>query len=78
METVLRPGGHFLLSTFSTEFRVYGPQERPWHLAHGAYRRFFTADDLHRLLDRDFEFLSLEEEREGSSGFWHALLRAIT
>lgn len=71
----LRPDGYFLLSTFSTAFRVYGPQERSWHLAHGAYRRFFTADDLHGLFGQDFEFLSLEEEREGARGFWHALMR---
>lgn len=71
---MLKPGGHFLLSTFSTAFRTYGPQERSWHLAHGAYRRFFTAEDLHQLFDRDFEFLSLEEERDDVRGFWHALL----
>jgi SAM-dependent methyltransferase len=72
--SVLKPGGHLLLSTFSTNFRTYGPQERSWHLAHGAYRRFFTADDLHQLFDRDFEFLSLQEERDEVRGFWHALL----
>jgi hypothetical protein len=71
---VLKPGGHLLLSAFSTNFRTYGPQERSWHLAHGAYRRFFTADDLHQLFDRDFEFLSLQEERDEVRGFWHALL----
>ena len=26
-------------------------------------------------VSRDFEFLSLDEEREGTRGFWHALLR---
>jgi SAM-dependent methyltransferase len=72
---VLKPGGLFVLSAFSTAFRAYGPQERSWHLAHGAYRRFFTARDLHGLLGREFEFLSLDEEREGTRGFWHALLR---
>jgi len=75
LRAALRPGGHLLLSVFSTHFLVYGPQERRWHLAHGAYRRFFTADDLHRLFDRDFEFVRLEEEREGRRGFWHGVLR---
>jgi SAM-dependent methyltransferase len=74
----LRPEGYFLVSTFSRAFRVYGPQERPWHLAHEAYRRFFTADDLHALFGRDFEFLSLEEEQEGVRGFWHALMKCRT
>ena len=72
---VLKPDGYFLLSVFSSAFRTYGPQKSSWHLAHGAYRRFFTAADLHRLFDRDFEFLDLEEEREGPRGFWHALMR---
>ena len=72
---VLKPGGYLLLSVFSTAFRVFGPQKRPWHLAHGAYRRFFRADDLHQLFRRDFDFLSLEEERDEVRGFWHALLR---
>jgi len=78
VEAVLKPAGHFLLSTFSTAFRVYGAQERSWHLAHGAYRRFFTAEDLHALFDDGFEFLSLEDEREGPRGFWHALMRRRT
>jgi len=73
--TTLVPRGYFVLSAFSTAFRTYGPQERSWHLAHGAYRRFFTAEDLRGLLNRDFELLSLEEERDGARGFWHALTR---
>jgi len=71
---MLRPEGYFLLSVFSTAFRAYGPQDRSWHLAHGAYRRFFTAEDLQRLFGRDFEFVSLEEERDDVRGFWHALM----
>jgi cyclopropane fatty-acyl-phospholipid synthase-like methyltransferase len=73
--TALTPEGHFLLSVFSTAFRTYGPQERAWHLAHGAYRRFFTAGELRRLFDPAFEFLSLEEEREERRGFWHARMQ---
>jgi len=72
---VLKPEGFLLLSVFSTAFRVYGPQERSWHLAHGAYRRFFAAEDLRRLFGADFQFLRLEEERDGQRGFWHALMR---
>jgi cyclopropane fatty-acyl-phospholipid synthase-like methyltransferase len=73
--SVLAPQGYFLLSVFSTAFRTFGAQTRSWHIAHGAYRRFFTAQDLHQLFDRDFEFLSLEEERDDVRGFWHALLK---
>lgn len=75
VENVLKPGGYLLLSVFSTAFESFGPQKRSWHLAHGAYRRFFTAQDLHALFDGHFDFLSLEEEREDKRGFWHALLR---
>ena len=75
IRAMLKPQGYFLLSVFSPRFRVFGPQQRPWHLAHGAYRRFFTSDDLHCLWGRDFEFLILEEETEGVRGFWHAFLR---
>ena len=71
----LTAGGYFLLSVFSTAFRTYGPQERPWHLAHGAYRRFFAAADLRELFGPEFELLTLEEEREEARGFWHALMR---
>lgn len=73
VRAVLRPGGFLVLSVFSTHFRTYGPQERQWHLAHGAYRRFFTEEDLRGLLGRDFEMLVLEEEREGVRGFWHGV-----
>jgi SAM-dependent methyltransferase len=72
---VLKPDSYFLLSVFSTASRVFGPQKRPWHLAHGAYRHFFAAKDLNRLFDQDFDFLSLEEERDDARGFWHALMR---
>jgi SAM-dependent methyltransferase len=75
VEAMLKPGGYFLLSVFSTAFQTFGPQKRSWHLAHGAYRRFFTVEDLHFLFEGRFEFVSLEEEREGKRGFWHALLR---
>lgn len=75
VQTAIKPQGHLVLSVFSTAFRAYGPQERPWHLAHGAYRRFFTPEDIHALFDEGFELAHLEEEREGVRGFWHALLK---
>ena len=75
---VLNARGYFLLSVFSTAFRVFGEQKHPWHLSHGAYRRFFTADDLDRLFGAHFEFLALEEERDDVSGFWHALMRRVS
>jgi len=75
VRTVLRPGGWFLLTTFSTHFGAFGPQKRRWHLARGAYRRFFTADDIRRLLEEDLDLVSMNEEREGPRGLWHVLMR---
>jgi len=71
----LRPRGWFLLSVFSAKFRVFGESRSSWHLAHGAYRRLFTSDDLRQLFDADFEFLALQEERDDVRGFWHVLMR---
>jgi cyclopropane fatty-acyl-phospholipid synthase-like methyltransferase len=75
IRTVLRPQGWFMLTAFSTRFAVFGPQPRHWHLAHGAYRRFFTAEEIEGLLAEDFDVIRLHEERDGSAGFWHALMR---
>jgi SAM-dependent methyltransferase len=75
VKAVLVPRGWLVLSVFSTRFAVFGAQKRRWHIAHGAYRRFFTREDIEGLFARDSDFLRLTEEREGPRGFWHALMR---
>jgi len=72
---VLRPGGFFVLSVFSPRFSLFRGRRRRWHIAQGAYRRCFTPRDIAQLFARDFELLSLTEERDEQRGFWHALMR---
>ncbi len=71
---VLRPGGFYILSTFSPGFHLFRGRRLPWHMAHGAYRRCFTRRQIVDLFEEDFEMLSIVEESAGR-GFWHALMR---
>jgi SAM-dependent methyltransferase len=68
---VLRVRGFYILSVFSPEFRLFSGSRRPWHIAHGAYRRCFTEAEIRQLVRGTFDVLKLERE----PGFWHALLR---
>jgi SAM-dependent methyltransferase len=72
---VLRPRGFYVLSVFSPRFRLFRGSSRRWHLAHGAYRRCFTREEMVRLWESDFSFLDLVEERGKDRGMWHALLQ---
>jgi SAM-dependent methyltransferase len=72
---VLKPGGFYVLSVFSPRFRLFGGSRRRWHIARGAYRRYFTREDVCRVFGRDFERVEMWEETGGGAGFWHALMR---
>jgi len=72
---VLKPEGFYVLSVFSPKFRMFRGRRRSWHIAYGAYRRYFTRKEMVELFGRDFEIVALAEERGGESGFWNALLR---
>jgi len=72
---VLRPGGFYVLSVFSPEFSLFRGSRRPWHIAQGAYRRYFTRGDILGLFGRDFAILSLVKEKGRDRGFWHALMK---
>jgi len=72
---VLRPRGFYVLSVFSRDFPLFHGSRRPWHIAQGAYRRFFTRRDILELFGREFEVLELTEEKGRHAGFWHALVR---
>ena len=72
---VLKPRGFYVLSVFSPRFRFFRGHTRPWHIALGAYRRCFTADELTDLFGQQFEMVQLLEETGDSGGFWHALMR---
>ena len=72
---VLKPYGFYILSTFSPHFFMFRGSKRPWHIALGAYRRCFTAQEITALFEREFQILALKEERDANRGFWHALMR---
>jgi SAM-dependent methyltransferase len=71
---IMKPRGFFILSVFSPRFRLFRGSARPWHIAYGAYRRFFTRKDVRALFGPHFKVLELVEERGGGQGFWHALM----
>ena len=71
----LKPGGFYVLSVFSSRFGLFKRGGRAWHIAQGAYRRFFTTSDIAALFGRDFDILKLTEEKGNQRGFWHVLMR---
>jgi len=76
---VLREGGFYILSVFSPSFRLFKKgSSRQWHIAQGAYRRFFTSEDIEEIFARRFEILELKEETGDDGGFWHALMKHRT
>jgi SAM-dependent methyltransferase len=76
--SALRPGGFFVLSVFGPRFPLFQGSSRNWHIAQGAYRRYFTRDDILGLLGREFEILEIIEEDGRRPRFWHGLFRHRT
>ena len=74
---VLKPQGFYVLSVFGRTFRLFRGSRRPWHVACGAYRRFFTPKDIVELFGRDFDVVAMIEERGKDGGFWHVLLKRL-
>ena len=74
---ILRPGGHLLISVFSTKFRHFPGERRtrPWLVHRGHYDHFFTSRTLRDALHRSFDIVGLIEEHEGLNGFLHGLMR---
>ena len=70
----LKPRGLYILSAFSPAFHLFHGSPRRWHLAYGAYRRYFTREEMLHLWEKDFELTELIEQR-GEQGMWHALFR---
>jgi len=72
---VLKPGGHLLLSVFSTKFR-HSPEERRtrnWLVHRNHYDHFFTRAELRAAFSPTFALKGVLEERDGLNGFLHAL-----
>jgi SAM-dependent methyltransferase len=72
---VLKPGGFYALQVFGPRFHLFHGSRRPWHIARGAYRRYFTRRDFQELFGKDFEFMLLAQGRGPRAEFLHALMR---
>jgi SAM-dependent methyltransferase len=74
---VHRPGGHLVISVFSTKFRHHPGERRTrnWIVHRNHYDHFFTRTQLESALSQSFDIRRVIEEHEGLNGFYHALLR---
>lgn len=74
---VLKPGGHLILSVFSTKFRHHPGERRtrPWLVHRGHYDRFFSRGEVGRILRESFDTRASLEQHDGLDGFHHTLLR---
>ncbi|HXC61609.1 MAG TPA: class I SAM-dependent methyltransferase [Nitrospiria bacterium] len=75
--TLLGPGGYYVLSCFSTQFKHHAGERRTrdWLVHRGHYDRFFRKQDLNALFGRDFDQLDYNRERDGSYVFHQVLMR---
>jgi SAM-dependent methyltransferase len=74
---LVKPGGYFLLSCFSTKFKHHPNERRTrnWLVHAGHYDRFFRREDFRSLFGRWFDILELTEDRDGSYVFHNVLMR---
>jgi len=75
--SVLKPGGYFLLSCFSTKFKHHPGERRTrdWLVHRGHYDRFFRRRDFAALFGGWGDVLAIREERNGLAGFYHVAMR---
>lgn len=77
---LLRPGGHVLLSCFSTRFKHHPGERRrrDWLVHRGHYDRFFRKGDFKALFGGHYDILKAREERDRVHPhyvFHHVLMR---
>ena len=74
---VLKPGGFYILSSFSTDYKHHPDEKRTrnWLVHKGHYDRFFTRSDFPLLFGEDFDIIKIEEEKEGIHAFFHVLMK---
>ena len=74
---LVKPGGYFHLTVFSTRFKHYPGERRTrnWCVHRNHYDRFFVKRDFGGIFGRRCEILSIEEERDGLNGFFHVLMQ---
>ena len=73
----LRPGGHLLLSVFSTKFRHHAGERRTrnWLVHRNHYDHFFTPGEIRGAFAPDFRLEACLEELDGLNGFFHSRLQ---
>jgi len=65
----LQPYGWYILEVFSTEHRGYGEMpSAQWHIKAGAYRRFFTQEDIEQCWGSMFDIVDIQEKRGQIAG----------
>ncbi len=74
---LLKPGGYFHLTAFSTRFKHYPGERRTrnWIVHRNHYDHFFRKADFARIFGKAFEILKIEEERQSLHAFWHVLMK---
>jgi SAM-dependent methyltransferase len=74
---LIKPGGYFLLSCFSTKFKHHPNERRSrnWLVHAGHYDRFFRREDFRPLFGRWFDIIELSEDRDGLYVFHNVLMR---
>lgn len=74
---LVKPGGYFHLTVFSTKFKHYPGERRTrnWHVHRNHYDRFFIKRDFAKVFSNHCEILAIEEEQKGLDGFFHVLMR---
>lgn len=74
---LVKPGGYFHLTVFSTTFKHYPGERRTrnWQVHRNHYDHFFVKRDFARIFSDRCEILAIEEEHEGLNGFFHVLMR---
>ncbi|MBW8004953.1 MAG: class I SAM-dependent methyltransferase [candidate division NC10 bacterium] len=77
LAALLKPGGYFHLTAFSTRFKHYPGERRTrnWVVHRNHYDHFFRKSDFTRVFGKTFEILKIEEERQGLHAFWHVLMK---
>ncbi len=75
--SLLKPGGYFLLSCFSTKFKHHPGERRTrdWVVHRGHYDRFFRKRDFEHIFGGRCDVLEIQEERNGLTGFYHVAMR---
>ncbi|MHB8482092.1 MAG: class I SAM-dependent methyltransferase [Nitrospiria bacterium] len=74
---MLKPGGFYILSCFSTGYKHHPDEKRrrDWIMHKGHYDRFFNRSDFSLLFGADFDIIKLLEEKDGIHEFFHVLMK---